>query len=88
MALFIALSTAYYFVYGPFESASPAFVRERLGAGEATYSVLWVLFGLGAVATLPLAARLGRRRPGLVNAAGALVKGLSALLSRGLRRAG
>ncbi|SHN46495.1 MFS transporter [Cryptosporangium aurantiacum] len=72
----IALSTAYYFVYGPFESATPALVRARLDSGEAIYSLLWVVFGLGAIATLPLVPRLGRRRPGLVNALGALFWGL------------
>jgi predicted MFS family arabinose efflux permease len=71
----IALSTAYYLVYGPFESASPAFVRDRLASSEAAYTWLWLLFGVGAVATLPLAPRLARGRPGLVNASGALVWG-------------
>jgi MFS family permease len=72
----IALSTVYYFVYGPFETASPAYVRSHLDAAEGTYSLLWTLFGLGAVATLPLAPLLARRRPGLVNAIGALAWGL------------
>ncbi len=31
----IALSTAYYFVYGPFETATPPFVREQLQGSEA-----------------------------------------------------
>lgn len=72
----IVLSTVYYLVYGPFETASPAFVRDRLGSTEGTYTWLWLLFGVGAVATLPLAPRLARGRPGLVNASGALVWGL------------
>jgi predicted MFS family arabinose efflux permease len=62
-------------VYGPFETASPAFVRDRLASSEVTYTWLWLLFGVGAVATLPLAPRLARMRPGLVNASGALVWG-------------
>jgi predicted MFS family arabinose efflux permease len=71
----IALSTAYYFAYGPFETASPPFVRDQLGAGEGAYSLLWALFGLGALATLVAGPLLSRRRPGLVNALGALVWG-------------
>jgi predicted MFS family arabinose efflux permease len=73
----IALSTAYYLVYGPFETASPMFVRDRLAGGEGTYSLLWALFGVGALASLPLAPMLARFRPGLVNAAGALLWGLA-----------
>ncbi|GIM97116.1 MFS transporter [Paractinoplanes toevensis] len=71
----IALSTAYYFAYGPFETASPPFVRGQLGATEGAYSLLWALFGIGALATLTAAPLLSRRRPGLVNAVGALVWG-------------
>jgi hypothetical protein len=48
----IGLSTAYYFAYGPFETASPPFVRGQLGATEGAYSLLWALFGIGALATL------------------------------------
>ncbi|MFI5898146.1 MFS transporter [Actinoplanes sp. NPDC051513] len=71
----IALSTAYYFAYGPFETASPPFVRGQLGAAEGTYSLLWTLFGIGALATLTTGPLLSRRRPGVVNAVGALVWG-------------
>jgi predicted MFS family arabinose efflux permease len=72
----IALSTAYYFVYGPFETASPSFVRTRLGADAGAYSLLWALFGAGALATVALAPRLSRWRPGFVNALGALLWGV------------
>ena len=72
----ITLSTAYYFVFGPFETATPGYVRESLEHGAASYGLLWTLFGLGAVATLPLGATLAHRRPGLVNALGALAWGL------------
>jgi predicted MFS family arabinose efflux permease len=72
----ISLSTAYYFAYGPFETASPTFIRTQLGAGEGTYSFLWALFGAGALAALPLAPILARRRPGAVNALGAVTWGL------------
>jgi len=75
----IALSVAYYFTYGPFESVLPHLTRQRLGSGVAGYTMLWVVFGLAALATVPLAAWLGRRRPGLVNAAGASVWGLVTL---------
>ena len=75
----ITLSTAYYFAYGPFESVSPAFIRSQLGAGEGTYSLLWALFGAGAVAALPLAPRLARWRPGAANALGATAWGLAML---------
>jgi predicted MFS family arabinose efflux permease len=71
----IALSTAYYFAYGPFETASPPFVRGQLGATEGAYSLLWALFGIGALATLIFGPLLSRRRPGAVNALGALVWG-------------
>jgi predicted MFS family arabinose efflux permease len=72
----IALSTAYYFAYGPFETASPPFVRGQLGAAEGVYSLLWALFGIGAVATLTAGPVLSRRRPGMVNALGALAWGV------------
>ncbi len=75
----IALSTAYYFVYGPFETATPPFVRDQLQGSEAAYSLLWTLFAAGALATLPLAPLLARRRPGMVNALGALAWGLAML---------
>ena len=71
----MALSTAYYFAYGPFETASPPFVRGQLGATEAAYSLLWALFGIGALATLTVGPLLSQRRPGVVNALGALVWG-------------
>jgi hypothetical protein len=57
----IGLSTAYYFVDGPFETASPSFVRTRLDSGEGVYSLLWALFGGGALATVPLGSWLARR---------------------------
>jgi hypothetical protein len=72
----LALSTAYYFLYGPFETALPAFVRDRLHADQSSYSLLWTVFGLGATVALPAGAMLARRRPGLVNALGAVVWGL------------
>jgi predicted MFS family arabinose efflux permease len=72
----IGLSTVYYFAYGPFETASPEFVRVQLGAGEGVYSLLWALFGIGALSTVLLGAFLARRRPGVVNALGALSWGL------------
>lgn len=75
----VALSTAYYFVYGPFETATPAFVRDHLHGSEAAYSLLWTLFAVGALASLPLAPLLARRRPGMVNALGALAWGLAML---------
>jgi predicted MFS family arabinose efflux permease len=75
----VALSTAYYLAYGPFETVSPAFVREQLGGGAGSYSLLWTLFGVGTLATLPLGAVLARRRPGLVNACGAVLWGLAML---------
>jgi predicted MFS family arabinose efflux permease len=72
----IGLSTVYYFAYGPFETASPEFVRVRLGAGEGVYSLLWALFGAGALSTVLLGATLARRRPGVINAVGAVTWGL------------
>jgi predicted MFS family arabinose efflux permease len=72
----IALSTAYYLVYGPFETATPGLVRDRLNAGETAYSLLWTVFGAGALLGLMAAPALAQRRPGIVNAGGALVWGL------------
>jgi hypothetical protein len=66
----LALSFVYYLAYGPFEPALPYFTREHLHAGPAVYSVLWVVFGAGALAGLSQAPRLSRGRPGVVNAAG------------------
>jgi predicted MFS family arabinose efflux permease len=75
----IALSVAYYFTYGPFETVMPYFVREQLGSDVDGYTLLWVLFGAAALLTLPLAPMLARWRPGLVNAVGAIVWGLATL---------
>ena len=75
----VALSTAYYFVYGPFETASPSYIRNQLGGAEGAYSVLWALFGVGALVSLRLAPRLARWRPGVVNATGAVAWGLTML---------
>jgi MFS family permease len=72
----LALSTAYYFLYGPFETATPAFVRDRMHADQGSYSLLWTVFGLGATVALPAGALLARRRPGLVNALGAAIWGV------------
>ncbi|WP_433359919.1 MFS transporter [Actinoplanes sp. CA-142083] len=75
----IALSTAYYFLYGPFETVTPAFVRERLGGDAGAYGMIWAAFGLGAILSLAAAPRLARDRPGRVNAAGAALWGASML---------
>ncbi|TDU87999.1 putative MFS family arabinose efflux permease [Kribbella voronezhensis] len=72
----IALSVAYYFTYGPYETVLPYYVREQLTSGLGGYTLLWALFGTAALLTLPTAAALSRHRPGLVNAAGAIVWGV------------
>jgi predicted MFS family arabinose efflux permease len=72
----IALSVAYYFTYGPYETVLPYYVREQLASGLGGYTLLWALFGSAALLTLPTAATLSRHRPGLVNAAGAIAWGL------------
>jgi MFS family permease len=72
----VLLSTAYYLAYGPFETAMPGFIRDRLQGSPAAYSLVWAAFGLGAVAGLAAAPMLARHRPGLVNALGATVWGL------------
>jgi predicted MFS family arabinose efflux permease len=66
----LALSFVYYLAYGPFEPALPYFTRAQLHGGPGAYSVLWAVFGIGALAGLSQAPRLSRRRPGVVNAAG------------------
>ncbi|MCU7730200.1 MFS transporter [Actinoplanes sp. KI2] len=75
----IALSTAYYLLYGPFETVTPAYVRDRLGGDAGTYGLIWSAFGLGAILSLAAAARLARRRPGRVNAIGAALWGATML---------
>jgi MFS family permease len=76
VAALILLSTAYYLAYGPFETAMPSFVRDRLHADPDAYGLVWVAFGVGAVAGLAAGPILARRRPGLVNALGATLWGL------------
>jgi predicted MFS family arabinose efflux permease len=71
----VALSVAYYFTYGPFETVLPLFVRDQLDSGLGGYTLLWIVFGTASLLTLPAAAALSRRRPGLVNAAGATLWG-------------
>jgi MFS family permease len=66
----LALSFVYYLAYGPFEPALPYFTRAQLHGGPEAYSLLWAVFGIGALAGLSQAPRLSRRRPGVVNAAG------------------
>jgi MFS family permease len=74
------VSVAYYFAYGPFEPVVPGLVRDQLHGGAKTYVLLWGLFALGALAALPLGPRLARRtRPGVVNALGAALWGLTML---------
>jgi predicted MFS family arabinose efflux permease len=72
----VALSVCYYAAYGPFEPTLPMFVRTELGAGSGTYSLLWTVFGVAAVLTLPLSVPLAAGRPGVVNGLGALAWGL------------
>jgi predicted MFS family arabinose efflux permease len=79
VVVLVALSVAYYFTYGPFETVLPHFVRDDLAAGVGGYTVLWIVFGAGALLTLPLAARLARHRPGVANALGAAIWGLLVL---------
>jgi predicted MFS family arabinose efflux permease len=71
----VALSVAYYFTYGPYETVLPYYVRDQLGSGLGGYTLLWALFGAAALLTLPTAAALSRHRPGLVNATGAIIWG-------------
>ena len=76
----IALSTAYYFVYGPFQPLLPILVERHLDGGATTYAVLRVVVGLGALLGLMLAPYLTTlERPGVVNAWGAVLYGLSML---------
>ncbi|MGH1564324.1 MFS transporter [Mumia sp. DW29H23] len=75
----VALSAAYYAAYGPFEPALPPFVRDDLGGGADAFGLIWTMFGIGAIATVPLAPRLSRWRPGVVNAIGAATWGVVTL---------
>lgn len=72
----VGLSCAYFFAFGPFETVLPTLVREQLGGDEDLYGMLWMVFGLSAIATLPLAPSLARWRPGMANAVGAAAWGL------------
>lgn len=75
----VTLSAVYYFAYGPFEPVLPYFTREHLHTGTNAYSLLWVVFGVGALAGLSQAPRLSRFRPGVVNGAGTALWGLITL---------
>ena len=55
---------------------TPPFVRDQLHAAENAYSLLWALFAIGALVSLRLCPLFARRRPGMVNALGALLWGL------------
>lgn len=72
----LALSTAYFLAYGPFETVLPSLVREQLSGGPSLYGGLWLLFGLGALSTIAVGPQLARRRPGVINAGGAIAWGL------------
>jgi predicted MFS family arabinose efflux permease len=75
----VVLSVLYYGAYGPFETVLPSYVRDEMGAGSVAYSAIWAAFGVGALLTLPLAPLLSRKRPGVVNAVGACLWGLTTL---------
>jgi predicted MFS family arabinose efflux permease len=73
----VALSTVYFFVYGPFQPLLPVLVEENLGGGAGTFALLRIMLGLGSLVGLLLAPWLcSLDRPGVVNAAGAVVYGL------------
>ena len=74
----LTLSTAYYFVFGPFPPLLPVLVRDNLGGDASTYSLMRVAVGLGALCGLTLATQLASfNRPGVVNAVGVVVYGLT-----------
>ncbi len=76
----IALSTAYFFVYGPMQPVLPIMVKEQLDGGAWQFSVLRLGVGLGAVVGILLGTALARtRRPGVVNAVGAVAYGAAIL---------
>lgn len=75
----VTLSVVYFFAFGPFETGSPALVRESLDGGAVLYGMLWMVFGFCALSTLPLSPRLARNRPGVANALGAIAWGLAIL---------
>ncbi|HYD97930.1 MAG TPA: MFS transporter [Alphaproteobacteria bacterium] len=72
----LILTTAYFFAYGPLEPALPLFVRDALRAGPEAFGLLWGAFGLGAFLGLVTVKPLARLRPGVVNAAGAVLWGV------------
>lgn len=72
----VALSTGYFFVYGPFQPLLPRLVETNLDGDAGTYSLMRVLLGLGSLTGLLLAPRLCMLdRPGVVNASGAILYG-------------
>ncbi|MEV0614747.1 MFS transporter [Nonomuraea sp. NPDC050404] len=72
----VLLTFVYFLAYGPLEPALPLYSRDVLGSGAAGYGLLWSAIGAGALVGLVTVPFLARRRPGVVNAFGAILWGL------------
>ena len=62
MAGLLALTVAYYFLYGPVEVALPLYVTGPLRGSAALLGLFWTVFGIGATAG-SIVAGLARRLP-------------------------
>jgi MFS family permease len=77
----LALSTAYFFCFGPFDPALPLIVRDQLGADVTTYGLLWSLSGVGCLVGLLAAPAMCRlSRPAVVNTVLVALNGLAMVL--------
>jgi len=72
----VLLTFVYFLAYGPLEPALPLYSRDFLSAGAVGYGLLWSAIGAGALVGLITVPFLARRRPGVVNAFGAILWGL------------
>ncbi|WP_157548353.1 MFS transporter [Nonomuraea candida] len=72
----VLLTFVYFLAYGPLEPALPLYSRDFLAAGAVGYGLLWSAIGAGALAGLVTVPFLARRRPGVVNAMGAILWGV------------
>jgi MFS family permease len=74
------LTLVYFVSYGPLAPALPLYSDDQLQAGAVGYGLLWSAIGAGGLAGLVTLPWLARKRPGVVNALGAVLWGALLLL--------